>query len=83
VYAAKERNMRYAIIIEGVGDDFSAYAPDVPGCGVAGDSVEEVTALLRDALALHLADLTATGQPLPMPSIVVATVDVDAEPIGA
>lgn len=75
--------MRYAIVIEGGAGDFSAYAPDVPGCGAAGESIEEVTTLLREALALHLADLAATGQPLPTPSTVVATVDVEAAPLGA
>ena len=34
--------MRYAIVIEQTDTGYSAYAPDLPGLGVAGFSIEEV-----------------------------------------
>ena len=32
----------YLVMIEGDGDSYSAYAPDLPGCVAAGDTPEEV-----------------------------------------
>jgi len=33
--------MRYAIVVEKAGDNYSAYAPDLPGCIATGNTVEE------------------------------------------
>lgn len=68
--------MEYAIVIEGDEGDYSAYAPDVPGCGAAGESIEEVITLLREALEGHFALLAASGEPLPVPATRVATVAI-------
>jgi predicted RNase H-like HicB family nuclease len=59
---------RYAVIIEGAGASFSAYVPDLPGCVAAGSSVEEVDALIREAVELHIASLREHGEPVPTPS---------------
>jgi predicted RNase H-like HicB family nuclease len=59
---------RYAVIIEGEGASFSAYVPDLPGCVAAGSSVEEVEALIREAVELHIASLREHGEPVPTPS---------------
>jgi predicted RNase H-like HicB family nuclease len=64
----------FTIIIEDAGSNFSAYAPDVPGCVAAADSVEEVTELLREALEQHLDLLREMGEELPKPSSHAATV---------
>jgi predicted RNase H-like HicB family nuclease len=34
--------MRYAIVIENAGPNYSAYVPDLPGCVATGATVEEV-----------------------------------------
>lgn len=34
--------MRYAIVIENAGSNFSAHVPDLPGCVVTGATVAEV-----------------------------------------
>ena len=57
----------YLVIIEGEGDSYSAYSPDLPGCVAAGDSPEEVEQLMREAIALHLESLRAHGEPIPEP----------------
>jgi len=53
----------YAVIIEQGEVGYGAYAPELPGVGVAGDSVEEVERLIREAVALHLQSLRAHGVP--------------------
>jgi predicted RNase H-like HicB family nuclease len=57
--------MRYAVIIEGEGNSYSAYVPDLPGCVAAADSRDEVVNLIREAVALHIEDLKQQGEPVP------------------
>jgi predicted RNase H-like HicB family nuclease len=57
----------YLVVIEGEGDSYSAYAPDLPGCVAAGDSPEEVERLMQEAIALHVASLREHGEPVPPP----------------
>ena len=42
--------MRYAIVIEKVQDNYSAYVPDLPGCIATGASIEEVEVHIREAI---------------------------------
>lgn len=68
----------YAVIIEGSGEAFSAYLPDLPGCVATGAPVDEVDARIRDAVAMHVESLRAHGDPVPAPTTAaVRTVDVE------
>ena len=71
---------RYLIVIEGAaGENYSAYAPDLPGCVASGATIEEVEREMHDAIAFHLEGLREAGQPIPEPSDLTATyVDVAA-----
>ena len=64
----------YAVIIEQGETGFGAYAPELPGLGVAGDSVEEVERLIREAIPLHIESLLAHGDPVPPPTTVTTLV---------
>ena len=69
----------YLVVIEREGDSWGAYCPDLPGVGVAGASREEVEALIREAVGLHLEALRRAGDPIPPPSAVgTALVEVPA-----
>lgn len=57
----------FTIVIEDAESNFAAYAPDVPGCIAAADTVEEVTALLKEAIAQHIEILREMGEELPVP----------------
>jgi predicted RNase H-like HicB family nuclease len=65
----ERHRMQYFVIYES-GDDggWSAYAPDLPGLGVSGDSLDEVRELIRKAIAFHVAGLRDGGLPVPKPS---------------
>jgi predicted RNase H-like HicB family nuclease len=71
---------RYLIVIEGAaGENYSAYAPDLPGCVATGSTLEDVERQMRDAIAFHLEGLREAGDPIPEPSELTATyVDVAA-----
>jgi predicted RNase H-like HicB family nuclease len=60
--------MRYTIIIEHGPDNFSAYAPDFPGCVAAANTEAETIALMKEALELHVEDMRERGEPIPQPS---------------
>ena len=67
---------QYTIIIEKAGDNFAAYAPDVPGCVAAADTVEETRELMEEALALHIDMLREMGEEVPTPHVQAAVVQV-------
>ena len=64
----------YAVIFVGGECGYGAYAPELPGLGVAGDSIEEVERLIREAIPLHIESLRAHGEPVPPPTTVATAV---------
>lgn len=70
--------MRYAIVIENAGANYSAYVPDLPGCGATGQTIAEVEDRIREAIEMHLAGMREDGDPIPLPSSQVDYVDVAA-----
>ena len=67
---------KYAIVIEKAERNYSAYAPDVPGCIATGATVEETRRKLMEALASHFALMRNAGEPIPQPSTVTDYVQV-------
>lgn len=57
--------MRYAVVIEPAGNNFSAYVPDLPGCIATGATVAEVEREIREAIRFHLDGLREDGLPIP------------------
>ena len=70
--------MRYAIVIEQAGTNFSAYVPDLQGCVATGATVAEAETAIREAIELHLAGMREDGEPIPEPSSRVEYVEVAA-----
>ena len=70
--------MRFAIVIEQAGANFSAYVPDLPGCVATGESVQEVEVSIREAISFHLEGLREDGLPVPAPASVVEYVEIAA-----
>jgi predicted RNase H-like HicB family nuclease len=70
--------MRYAIVIEDAGANFSAYVPDLPGCIVTGSTVEETETAIREAIEFHLDGLRSDNIPIPRASSRVDYVEVAA-----
>jgi predicted RNase H-like HicB family nuclease len=60
--------MRFAVVIERGIRNYSAYVPDLPGCVAAGDTVAEVTELMREAIKLHIQGLIEDGLDVPRPT---------------
>ena len=67
--------MRYAVVIERAGGNFSAYVPDLPGCVTTGATVAETEASIGEAIRTHLNGLREDGVPIPAPTSIAEYVD--------
>jgi len=74
--------MKYAVIYEKTANGYSSYAPDLPGCVAAGDTLEETEKLMREAIELHLAGMREDGDPIPEPTTRVGMLPVEP-PVAA
>ena len=70
--------MRYAVVIENAGPNYSAYVPDLPGCIATGSSISDVEREIREAIELHIEGMREDGDPIPAPSSSVQYVEIAA-----
>jgi predicted RNase H-like HicB family nuclease len=68
----------YAAIFEKTSPGWSAYAPDLPGLGVAGPNHEATEQLIREGIAFHIEGLLAGDEPVPEPTTRVAQIPISA-----
>lgn len=59
--------MKFLVIIEPAGGNWSGWVPDLPGCIATGKSAAQVRRRLADAISLHLRGLYEDGEDLPSP----------------
>ena len=69
---------RFLIIIEKGKRNYSAYAPDLPGCVATGKTLEEVKANMQGAIAMHLEGMMEDHEPIPAPQTTADYLDVPA-----
>ena len=67
--------MRYAVVIEKAGENFSAYVPDLPGCIATGETLAETEREIREAIRFHIEGLETDGLPVPQPTTVAEYVE--------
>jgi predicted RNase H-like HicB family nuclease len=75
--------MRYAIVIEHAGANFSGYVPDVPGCIATGATPDETRTNLVAALEMHLEGLREDGLDIPESSTLCEYVAIPDVPRAA
>ncbi len=56
------------MIYEKSSSGWGAFAPDLPGLGVAGTTLDEAKQLMREATEFHLEGMRLHGDAIPMPS---------------
>jgi len=59
--------MKYLVVVEKAGNNFSAYVPDLPGCIATRATAEDVQQNIREAIAMHMESLREDGLPVPAP----------------
>ncbi len=60
--------MRYVVVIEKAENNYSAYAPDLPGCIATGATLEETRQQIREAIEFHLELMRDEGLAIPEPN---------------
>lgn len=60
--------MRYAVVIEKLESNYSAYVPDLPGCIATGTTIEEIEQQIKEAIFFHLDGLRLEDLPIPEPT---------------
>ncbi len=68
--------MRYAIVIEGTTGNYSAYAPDLPGCVTVGETIEDVLREMQEAIRFHIEGLQEDELPVPEPTTQVDYIEI-------
>ena len=68
----------YAVVFEQTSTGWSAYAPDLPGLGVAGATFEATEQLIREGIVFHIEGLLADNEPVPEPTTRVARMPISA-----
>jgi len=62
----RELRVKVRAVVEPDGDMFHAYAPDLKGVHVCGETAEEALRALHDAIRLYLASLAKHAEPVPL-----------------
>lgn len=57
--------MKFAIIIEKSENNYCAYVPELPGCISVGDTIEELTRMMTEAIQLHVESMREDGIEVP------------------
>lgn len=60
--------MNYAVVFEKGDTSYGAYVPDLPGCVAVGETLEEVKALIGEAIEFHLEGMQEEGLSIPSPT---------------
>lgn len=60
--------MEYLVIYERGEKGYGAYVPDLPGCVAVGETKDEASRLIREAIAGHVAAMIKEGLPVPQPT---------------
>ena len=55
----------YLVVYEKGDTNWSAFSPDIPGCGSLGDTLDDTRANMREAMELYLTEAAKAGESLP------------------
>ena len=55
----------YLVVYEKGATNWSAFSPDIPGCGSLGDTLDETRLNMREAMELYLNETANAGEPVP------------------
>ena len=60
--------MKHLVIYEKSQTGWGAYAPDLPGLGIAAKTLDEAKELIREAIDFHLEGMRKHGDSIPAPA---------------
>jgi predicted RNase H-like HicB family nuclease len=75
----KGRMHRFLMVVEKVNGNYSAYSPDLPGCVATGETQDQVTQNMYEAIEMHVRGLLEDRLPVPESHSFAAYVAVPSE----
>jgi len=67
------KNYKLTVVAEKDADGYFAFCPELQGCYTQGDTYEEVTENIKDAIRLHIEDRIEAGEEISQPELVSLT----------
>ena len=64
---------KLSVVFEKDKDGYFAFCPELQGCYAQGDTIEEATQNIQDAIKLHIKDRLDAGEEIPQPDSVSFT----------
>jgi predicted RNase H-like HicB family nuclease len=55
----------YLVVYEKGANNWSAFSPDLPGCGSLGDTLEDTRTNMREAIEVYLNETAKAGEQIP------------------
>ncbi|MYI82252.1 MAG: hypothetical protein F4056_02720 [Chloroflexi bacterium] len=79
--------VEYVVVYERGEENYCGYVPDLPGCTSAGDDLEDMRRMMREAIALYVDTMRGSGSTVPSATSTVAEAMVEharilSEPLG-
>lgn len=65
----EQMKLKYAVVFEQTPNNYSAYAPDLPGCISTGKTWSDIHEMIRESIRLYLETMLDDGDPLPKPQV--------------
>ena len=65
----------YLVFYEKGVNNWSAFSPDLPGCGSLGDSLDDTRVNMREAVELYLSEAVKAGEPIPEAAATSVNID--------
>ena len=56
---------RFLIVVEKANGNYSAYAPDLPGCVATGETLEEAEKNMYEAIEMHIQGMIEDNSAIP------------------
>ena len=69
----------YLVVYEKGKKNYGGFAPDVPGCGSLGETLDEIRVNLLEALQLYMDTAVELGYPVPEPTSNSVTLPIEGE----
>jgi len=70
-----EMTREYLVVYEQGANNWSAFSPDLPGCGSLGDALDDTRANMREAMEPYLSETASAGEPIPAASPAIVNFD--------
>lgn len=70
----------YRVVIERAPQNLSAFVPDLPGCISVGRTMDEMLAMIKEAMEGHIELMVEDGDPIPPKTSIVDMFEIEATP---